>query len=387
MPERFVFASAPSRVYWEITRSCDLACRHCRAEAAPHCDPGELSTEAGLRLLRQLAAGEPRPHVILTGGDPLKRADLFQLIAAAQELGMGVSVSPSATPLLTDEAIVRLKEAGVDAISLSLDGATAEKHDDIRQVPGCFERTLRNGRKAREVGLPFQVNTLVSQETVDDLPAIEALARSIGASRWSLFFLVTVGRGTVLNPISGERAEELLTWLARRAREPGMVLTTTEAPHYRRIVMEQRLHDHAAQPALAPQGGHGHPHAHPHAAGAGIRDGNGVMFISNEGEVFPSGFLQMSAGNVTREDPIAIYQNAELFKVLRAADSFGGRCGHCTYRSVCGGSRARAWAATGDPLAEDPLCTYKPLLHAQAHAPAPGAHTVGGEHHALPLVR
>lgn len=325
--------------------------------------------------------------MILTGGDPLKRADLFQLIAAAQELGMGVSVSPSATPLLTDEAIVRLKEAGVDAISLSLDGATAEKHDDIRQVPGCFERTLRNGRKAREVGLPFQVNTLVSQETVDDLPAIEALARSIGASRWSLFFLVTVGRGTVLNPISGERAEELLTWLARRAREPGMVLTTTEAPHYRRIVMEQRLHDHAAQPALAPQGGHGHPHAHPHAAGAGIRDGNGVMFISNEGEVFPSGFLQMSAGNVTREDPIAIYQNAELFKVLRAADSFGGRCGHCTYRSVCGGSRARAWAATGDPLAEDPLCTYKPLLHAQAHAPAPGAHTVGGEHHALPLVR
>ena len=227
MPERFVFASAPSRVYWEITRSCDLACRHCRAEAAPHCDPGELSTEAGLRLLRQLAAGEPKPHVILTGGDPLKRADLFQLIAAAQELGMGVSVSPSATPLLTDEAIVHLKEAKVEAISLSLDGATAATHDDIRQVPGCFERTLRNGRKAREVGLPFQVNTLVSQETVDDMPAIEALARSIGASRWSLFFLVSVGRGTVLSSISTEESDALLAWLADRAAMPGMLQVTT----------------------------------------------------------------------------------------------------------------------------------------------------------------
>ncbi|MFO0758028.1 MAG: TIGR04053 family radical SAM/SPASM domain-containing protein [Byssovorax sp.] len=373
MLERFVFASAPSRVYWEITRSCDLACRHCRAEAAPHCDPGELDTEAGLRLLHQLAAASPQPHVIFTGGDPLKRADLFQLIATARELGMGVSVSPSATPLLTDEAITKLKEAGVEAISLSLDGADAVRHDDIRRVPGCFERTLRAGRKAREVGLAFQVNTLVSQETVDDMPAIEQLARSIGASRWSLFFLVTVGRGTVLNPISGERAEELLTWLAQRAREPGMVLTTTEAPHYRRIVMEQRmLHPENGPPRSQKNGdGHGppHPHAHPHAAGAGIRDGNGVMFIDNEGEIFPSGFLQVSAGNVKVEDPIFVYQNAPLFQVLRAAESFGGRCGHCTYRAVCGGSRARAWAATGDPLAEDPLCTYKPLLHAQAHHP------------------
>ncbi len=354
MNGRFVFASAPARVYWEITKACDLACRHCRAEAAPCADPAELDTAAGMRLLEQLASGEnPAPHVILTGGDPLKRGDLFQLIDRARALGMHVSVSPSATPLLTEEAIERLKTAGVEAISLSIDGADAERHDAIRGVPGCYERTLRAGRRAAEVGLAFQVNTLVSEETVDQLPEIEKIARAIGAARWSLFFLVSVGRGTVLQPISPERCERLLEWLAERAREPGLVVTTTEAPEFRRVVMQKGG-------GKRPEGGHPGGAPHPHAAGAGIRDGNGVMFISNDGEVCPSGFLPMSAGNVKATDPLEIYRTSPLFRMMRDPDLFGGRCGVCEFRAVCGGSRARAWSATGDVLAEDPLCTYVP---------------------------
>ncbi len=350
-----VFADAPRRVYWEITRACDLACLHCRAEAAPCADPRELNTATGLRLLARLARANPRPHVIFTGGDPLKRKDLFQLIAAARELGMGVSVSPSGTPLLTEEAIDSLLVAGVEAISVSIDGSTPERHDAVRGVPGCLERSLVAARRAHQVGLPFQVNTLVSAETVDEMPAIEEVVRSVGASRWSLFFLVAVGRGTTLSPISPARSEELLVWLAGRAREPGLVVTTTEAPHFRRVMRQAPHEPGATRPA-----GHG----------AGIRDGNGVMFISHDGEVSPSGFMPLSAGNVKLEDPIAIYRDAPLFRALRDADGFSGRCGRCEFRMVCGGSRARAYVATGDPLAEDPLCTYQPRLARPSEPPS-----------------
>ncbi len=336
MTHRLVFEDAPLRVYWEITRACDLACVHCRATAAPHADPAELDTRRGLKLLDQLASSGPL-HVILTGGDPLKRADLFELIAHARELGLHVSVSPSATPLLTEAALDHLKDAGVEAISLSIDGSTSAKHDALRGVPGCFDRTMVAAKHAAQIGLPFQVNTLVSRETLDDLPAIDALVRSLGANRWSLFFLVTVGRGTVLEPISARETEDLLTWLATRALEPGPVITTTEAPHFRRV-SQQRGH------------------------GAGMRDGNGVMFISHDGSVSPSGFLPLSVGNVKLENPLRLYRESTLFRSLRDANHFHGRCGHCEFRFVCGGSRARAYAATGDPLAEDPLCVYQPKL-------------------------
>jgi radical SAM protein with 4Fe4S-binding SPASM domain len=344
MVGKHTYADAPARVYWEITRACSLACLHCRAEAAPHAAPGQLSTAAGLALLRKLAAVEPKPHVVLTGGDPLEREDLFQLIAEGRALGLNLSLSPSATPLLTERAIDELVAAGISAISLSLDGATAAHHDAIRGVPGCFERTLAAGRRAAAAGLAFQINTLVSAETIDDMPAIDALVRELGASRWSLFFLVSVGRGTVLTPISAAQTEALLVWFAERAKLPGPVLTTTEAPHFRRVALQHR--DATARPTQ----GHG----------AGIRDGNGVMFISHDGDVTPSGFLPIVAGNVKLEDPIRIYREGVLFRELRAVDRFHGRCGHCEYRAVCGGSRARAFVASGDPLGEDPLCVYQP---------------------------
>jgi len=354
MSDRLVYADAPARVYWEITRSCDLACQHCRAEAAPCADPRELDHATGLRILAMLAKAEPKPHVVLTGGDPLKRADLFELIAAGRALGLGISVSPSATPLLTPAVIRRLKDAGVEAISLSIDGASAESHDAIRQVPGTFARTMEAAKAAREADLPFQVNTLVSAETIDEMEGIETLVRSIGAARWSLFFLVTVGRGTVLNPIDGDRAESLLRWLAERSMVPGgPIYTTTEAPHYRRVVSQLHLSGGAARPA-------GRGHAGRPGHGAGIRDGNGVMFIAHDGEVSPSGFLPVSAGNVKIENPLTIYRESLLFRTLRDVDGFRGRCGRCEYRAACGGSRARAWAATDDVLAEDPLCTHQP---------------------------
>ena len=366
MSPRLSYDAAPLRIYWETTSSCDLACRHCRAEAAPTADPRELSTDEGKALLDGLVRfGSPLPHLVLTGGDPLKRADLLELIDYARSAGFRTSVAPSATPLLTEAAIAELVAHGVEAISLSLDGATAEVHDAIRQVSGTFDRTLAAARVARAMGLPFQVNTLVCADTVEELPRIHALVRAIGAARWSLFFLVTVGRGSVLEPIEAERAEEVLTWLVglsssspAGAREK-LIITTTEAPQIRRLAADRMKASGAlrgtapASDATTPKG----PHA-THAAG--VRDGNGILFISNIGDICPSGFLELPCGNVRKDDAVAVYREAPLFRQLRMPEGFGGRCGRCEHRAACGGSRARAWSATGDPLAEDPLCTHEP---------------------------
>ena len=358
MGQPFVYARAPQRVYWETTRACYLACRHCRAEAVPDADPAELTTVEGRELLERVAAfGEPLPHVVLTGGDPLKRKDLFDLIAAARELGLRVSVAPSATPLLTREALRQLHAAGIDAISLSLDGSTAADHDAIRGISGTYERTLEAARIACETGLPFQVNTLVCAETVDHLPAIHDLVVAMGAARWSLFFLVAVGRGQVLQPVSAERTEALLGWVAGLSGPPGrgrLVVPPPEAPQLRRVVRERRRHADGTAPELKPAAG-----SSAHSA-AGIRDGNGIVFISHTGEICPSGFLEISTGNVRRDDIVEIYRTSTLFRELRDPGIFGGRCGRCEYRWVCGGSRARAFSASGDPLAEDPLCVHDP---------------------------
>lgn len=345
MPPPVVFDRAPLRVYWEVTRACDLACRHCRADAIARRDPGELSTAEGLHLLERLAGfGDPAPHVVLTGGDPLKRSDLWVLIGAARALGLGVSVAPSATPLLRPWDIRRLKVAEVEAISLSLDGSTPARHDALRGVSGTFERTLAAARAARVAGLKFQVNTLVAAGTLDDLPAIHLLARELGAERWSLFFLVSVGRGTVLEQITAVEADDVASWLAelaRQGRDSGPIVTTTEAPFFRRVLLQRRQ---------GRAGGHG----------AGVRDGNGIMFISHTGDVQPSGFLPLTAGNVRTDDPVAIYRDSALFGRLRQPDAFAGRCGVCEFRWECGGSRARAFATSGSPFGEDPLCGYQP---------------------------
>lgn len=350
------FDQAPRRVYWELTRACDLACRHCRAEAAPEPDPAELTEREGLDLIERLARfGTPLPHLVLTGGDPLKRPDLFALIAAAGARGFGVSVAPSATPLLTPAMIARLAAAGVEAVSLSLDGSDAARHDALRRVPWCFDRTVAAARACVAAGMPFQVNTLVCEETLADLAAIHTVAADLGAARWSLFFLVAVGRGTVLRPITAAACERLFEALLDLAGPSGPVIATTEAPHFRRVILERaRRAGCGAAPAR---------HAMGH--GAGIRDGNGIMFISHAGEVRPSGFFSLSAGSIRIADPVDLYRDSGLFRALRRPDLFGGRCGRCEWREACGGSRARALAATGDPLAEDPLCLHEPVAGAR----------------------
>jgi MoaA/NifB/PqqE/SkfB family radical SAM enzyme len=360
MTGRDVFERAPLRVYWETTRACDLACRHCRARAAVEPDPDQLTTAEGFRLLGDLTRfGPPLPHVILTGGDPLKRADLFALIACARDLGLGVSVAPSATPLLTTEAIGRLREAGVEAISLSLDGSTAARHDGLRGVEGCHRRTLDAAAAARAVALPFQINTLVSADTLDDVPAILPVAVAMGAARWSLFFLVAVGRGRILRSITPEACERLLTWAAGLGRPGGLVVTTTEAPHFRRVLLQRERRQGGGRAALH---------------GAGIRDGNGILFVSHTGEITPSGFLPLSVGNVRSLDIVSAYRGSPLFRTLRAAERYTGRCGACAFRGPCGGSRARAFAACGDPLGEDPLCRWQadPPRPAGPAPPGPG---------------
>jgi MoaA/NifB/PqqE/SkfB family radical SAM enzyme len=347
----FIYAERPQRVYWEVTRACDLACRHCRAEAVPQASPQELTTSEGLQLLEALAEfGSPLPHLVLTGGDALKRHDLFELIAAARGLGFAVSVAPSATPLLTPDALKRLRESGVDAISLSLDGSNAERHDSIRGIGGTYDRTVAAARVAREHQLPFQVNTLVCEETIDDLPTIYEQVVAMGAARWSLFFLVTVGRGEVLAPITPARAERLLEWVSTLGGRPGSgkpVVTTTEAPHLRRITSQRRRH---APGGDSPAANHG----------AGIRDGNGIMFISHVGEICPSGFLEIPTGNVRSDDVVDVYRSSPLFTQLRAPELFADRCGRCEFHFVCGGSRARAYASSGNPLGQDPLCEHEP---------------------------
>ena len=339
------------RVYWELTRACDLACRHCRAEAQPTRAADELTTEECFATLRDLADGAPRPHVIFTGGDPLKRPDLLDLVREGVRLGLGVSVAPSATMSLTREAVHALKDAGVQAMSLSLDGSIAARHDAIRGVLGCFGWTLAAAQRITAAGIPLQVKTLVTKETVNDLDAIGDLVARIGAARWSLFFLVAVGRGRVLTPLTAAEAETTLGWVARQAGRRPFVLTTTEAPHYRRIVVQQ---------ARAAGLGADEIRATPAARGFGVRDGSGIMFIAANGDVTPSGFLPLVVGNVRQASPLTLYRDDLVFQALRAPDSFRGRCGACSFHALCGGSRARAWAASGDVLGEDPLCAWEP---------------------------
>jgi len=240
-----------------------------------------------------------------------------------------------------------LKRAGVSAMSLSLDGSTPARHDGIRGVLGCFGWTLVAAQRIVNAGIPLQINTLVTAETEPDLEETAKVVARLGASRWSLFFLVPVGRGRTLRALSARDCETTLRWLAARTSAWPFTVTTTEAPHYRRVLIESRLA--AGRDNVV-------------ARSFGIRDGNGIMFIAANGDVMPSGFLPLVAGNVRDSEVVDIYRHASHFRLLRAPETFHGRCGICGFRMVCGGSRARAYAATGDFLAEDPLCAYEPAV-------------------------
>ncbi|HVA65052.1 MAG TPA: TIGR04053 family radical SAM/SPASM domain-containing protein [Terriglobales bacterium] len=381
------YSRTPMNVYWETTRACPLACRHCRAEAvlAPH--PDELTTAEASQLLLQIAEfGDPLPQLILTGGDPLSRPDLLPLLDCARGLGLRVSITPAASPALTRERLVQLQAAGVEALGLSLDGSTPARHDRLRGVPGTFDRTLDALLWGRELGFPLQVNSLVSAETADDLPAIYELLRPLGIARWSLFFLIAVGRGHQLQPLSPAQAESLMHWIFECSRQAPFIVATTEAPSYRRLTLTERrgqgvgswrqLGDALSASGRPLPGIEARPPSDqrerpgqkvashvPTATGSrawGIRDGHGIVFVSHTGEIYPSGFLPLSAGNIRRQPLAEVYRTAPLFAALHDPRQFHGRCGRCEFQAVCGGSRARAYAATGDPLAADPLCAFEP---------------------------
>ena len=333
----------PLVLIWEVTQACELACKHCRADAQPRRHPDELSTAAGKALLDQAREFGDGQLVVLSGGDPLAREDLPELIDYGTGQGLRMTLTPSGTNSLTRDRLAELDDAGLRRLALSVDGGDSDAHDSFRGESGSFEATMRAAKAARDLDIPLQINTTVCAETVEQLPAIRDLVADLDAVLWSVFFLVPVGRGRVLTPITPERAERVLSWLHEVSDEASFGLKTTEAPHYRRVAIQSQ------------QDGAGGLKRR-----TGIRAGKGFAFVSHTGEVYPSGFLPKSAGSVREESVVDIYRESSLFQRLRDDDALTGKCGACRYRTVCGGSRSRAYATTGDPLAADPLCDYQP---------------------------
>lgn len=351
---------APRVVAWEVTRACDLACRHCRADARPGRDADELSTAEGKALLDRLAGfGDPGPVVVFTGGDPLKRPDLVELADHGTRRGLRMAVTPATTPLLDRPVLEALRDAGVRRVALSVDGATPENHDAFRGEQGSFEVARRAASHAAGLDLPIQINTTVCRDTVDDVPAVADVAEAWGAVMWEVFFLVPVGRGRVLDPLSPTQHETVLEWLYRRQKTADFRLITVEAPFYRRVgrQVEAAAKARLREEGRPTSGDVGGPVPVPRGS---TGDGDGFLFVSHRGEIFPSGFLPVPAGDVRRDDIVEVYREAPLFRRLRDDDLLRGKCGVCEFRRVCGGSRARAFAVTGDWRAADPFCPYLP---------------------------
>jgi len=349
------FGRNPLMFYYEVTQACDLVCKHCRASAQVDPHPEELRTTQSKRLIDQVASFPRRPMMVMTGGDPLKRADLFDLIRHARQAGLQVALTPSATPLATFEAFQRVAEAGVRRLGISLDGADAQTHDAFRGWEGSFERTLGMLADARRLGLAVQVNTSLTRRNLHQIDAIAELLETEGIAMWSVFFLVPVGRGIEEQRISPQQYELAFERLWHHAGCKPYGVTTTEAPHYRRFVL-QRGGDPLAGPSSRQDATAGRGHRAP----LGVGDGRGVMFTGHAGEIYPAGFLPLCCGRAPQDSVVDVYQNHPIFRALRDPDGFKGRCGICEYRYVCGGSRARAYAVSGDPLQSESDCVYLP---------------------------
>jgi radical SAM protein len=360
------YGQRPMLVFWETTRACQVACRHCRASALTHGLPGELTRAEGRDLVDQVAGfGRPYPILVLTGGDCLLREDLFDLVEHATSLGVPVALSPSVTPMLTSAMVARIAASGVKAVSISLDGATATTHEGVRAIDHHFEDTLAAIRALVSAGLTVQVNTTVMRENLHELADVAALVHETGAHIWEVFFLVQVGRGVVSGAISPDEHEDVCHFLVD-ASQYGFTLRTVEAPFFRRVVTERRaggaVPTSAVYRALSSRLTDvlGPPVSRSTAHTAATRDGKGILFVAHDGEVYPAGFLPVGLGNL-RDQPLhEIYRDNALLRQIRAAE-FTGRCGACEYADLCGGSRARAYAATGDALAADPACSYEPV--------------------------
>ncbi len=350
------FSERPFIVIWEMTQACDLACVHCRACAKPLRHPLELTTAEAENLIDQVADMHV-PVFVLSGGDPLKRPDLFALVEYATRQGVRASLTPSATPLLTQGAIAELQSAGLARLAVSLDGSIAKIHDAFRGIAGSYDLTLQAVRWARELNLPVQINTTITRRNLDDFDSMVRLLESLDIVLWSVFFLVPTGRGQMEDLISAEETEEVFAKLYKTSRRVKFDIKTTEAQHYRRYVAQAQARERRLGTFLPflkkREDGIGR-------APRGINDAKGFVFVSHLGDVCPSGFLPLAAGNIRRTPLADIYRHSPLFRDLRDTSQLEGKCGACEFREICGGSRARAFALTGNPLAEEPTCVYQP---------------------------
>ena len=364
-PRAVAFDQAPFLVIWETTRSCGLACKHCRADAILGRDPGELTTDEGKALLDQIAE-MGTPIVVFSGGDPLNRPDLEELVRHGKSAGLRVGTIPAATSNLTRERVGALADAGLDQIAFSLDGPTAVAHDSFRQVAGSFAKTLEGAAWAREAGLPLQINTCFAAWNNRHLDEMVKLVASLGVAFWEVFFLVPMGRGREMESLTAEQFEEVFARLHKLNDEVPFVVKITEAQHYRRhvILKETEGHPGGATERIR------HILARPRGIGGGmgmspqaVNSGKGFAFVDRRGDICPSGFLPIPAGNIRRERLADVYRDSTLFRQLRDPSLLKGKCGACEFAAVCGGSRARAYAMTGDYLETDPFCAYEPKVN------------------------
>lgn len=343
----------PFIAIWEVTQACDLVCAHCRACARPHRDPDELSTEEGFRLLDRFAEARV-PLVVLTGGDPAKRPDLVALVKHGAERGLNMGLTPSATPLVTEQLIDDVARAGLKRLAVSIDGPDATTHDAFRGVAGSFGHALRILEHARLAGLGTQVNSTVHAGSIAHLHEMAELVARARSVLWSVFYVVPTGRAEERMLPSPEAVEASLHELAELALTAPFAVKTTAAPHYRRVLIERRM-----------QGEESPTHGVHGKRSDRVNDGRGFLFVSHRGQIFPSGFLPVDCGNVRSSNPIDVYRTHPIFASLRDEDQLLGKCRACEFRRVCGGSRARAYAMQGNIHAQDPLCAYVPPGYVQ----------------------
>lgn len=369
------FSVSPFIVIWETTFACDLACKHCRADAVPFRAKDELSYEESEGLLEEISKFG-RPLLVLTGGDPFKREDIFDIIKFAVSKNLPVSISPSVTPLFTDDVILKLKQTGIKAVSLSLDGPDEQTHDSFRGVDGVFRRTIEIWKKLVKSGIKVQINTTVSRFNIEKLPEIFFLVAQNRAMTWSVFFLVEVGRafGKQDIQITPQEFEDIANFLYDAGEY--IWVKTTEGHHFKRVFIQREV--------LSKKGLDFREHMqigdlyfylleklmfYVHKGNfrkvrrrtpMNVNAGRGFIFISKNGDVFPSGFLPLKVGSVRERSIVEIYRNSEILRSLRNYELLKGKCKVCEFREVCGGSRSRAYAYTKDPYESEPLCIWKP---------------------------
>jgi len=345
----FIFTK-PINVYFESTIACDLACKHCRAEAISERSSSELNTDEVKDFLRDVK--ELGSHLIISGGDPLKRDDLFEILSCAKEIKLPFGVTPTTSPLATYQTIKKMKQLGIFALGISLDGATEESQDSFRGVDGTFKNSVRVLDYAKELNIPVQVNTTCTKKTMLEIEGIYNLLSknfSQPVSRWSIFFLIPVGRGRELGVPFSSEVESIFKFLYEKSNESPFQITTTEAPSYKVYFSLKEFENGKSRDEIMRRG---------RRMGLGVRDGNGVIFVSHKGDIYPSGFLPINLGNVREKKLSDIYKNNEILKTLRDPNFYKGKCGVCPFKFICGGSRARAYAIKGDFLETDPLCHF-----------------------------